>query len=234
MVRWKKQTSVKCPRCDAIQEDKEHIIRCPQEAAKDTWTEAIKTLEAWLKHEQTDPQLTTLITTGLQAWRTGNPPPQDSSTAQQQNRIGWDKVLDGWLTLAWREQQEVYWAQWKSRKSSKWWTTELIKNCGTSRGTCGITRMKLFTTQKYTETIFWLVELTNKFAHSMTGDSRQYPGMHSVCFEIHLEVLISNPLCYKEQWVTLVQVAMRRKQCHEHRAYLSKQQGMRCWRGLKD
>jgi len=124
MEKW---TSARCPRCNALQEDKEHITRCPQEAANGTWTEALKTLEAWLKHKQMDPQLTTVLTTRLQAWWTGNPPPQDLPTAQQQTRIGWDKVIDGWLTLAWREHQEAYWAQWKHHKSSKRWTMELIK-----------------------------------------------------------------------------------------------------------
>jgi len=75
-----------------------------------------------------DPQLITLLILGLQAWWEGTPIPQDTTVAQSQTLIGWEHVLDGWLTVEWCAHQEAYWAQWKCWKSSKRWTTELVKN----------------------------------------------------------------------------------------------------------
>jgi len=53
-------------------------------------------------------------------------------------------------------------------------------------------------------------------------------------FRTPLEVLLSKPLGYKEQWVASIQAAMKWKRHHEHGAYLSEQQGMRQWLGLEE
>ncbi len=33
--------------------------------------------------------------------------------------LGWDTALDGWLSLAWQEHQEAYWAQWAAMPEVK-------------------------------------------------------------------------------------------------------------------
>jgi len=105
MVCWKQRMMAKCPWCDENQEDKAHIITCPQEAVNSKWKESLDSLEQWMEIEQSDPQLTTLLNTGLQTWHNGEDPPQDSLLTQQQASIGWTNALDGWLTVEWHAQQ---------------------------------------------------------------------------------------------------------------------------------
>jgi len=35
--------------------------------------------------------------------------------------------MEGYLLVWWCEEQDIYWKALKSRKSSKWWTTALLK-----------------------------------------------------------------------------------------------------------
>jgi len=127
MVRWKKRLADQCPRCGLPREDKSHITRCQHESATKTWDDALTNLKEWLKTEQTDPQLIELLLTELNAWRNNEPHSTTSPVAQAQTTIGWDALLDGWLSLEWQATQSAYWQQWKRRKSSKRWTSELIK-----------------------------------------------------------------------------------------------------------
>jgi len=63
--------------------------------------------------EQSDPQIIQDILNRLQAWYDDTDPPEATPAAQQQSRLGWEALLDGWLSLAWRAQQDAYWAQWQ-------------------------------------------------------------------------------------------------------------------------
>jgi len=51
----------------------------------------------------------------------------NKSFAENQQWIGWDRMMDGWLLRSWRDHQEKIWKCVKSRKSSLQWTTSLIK-----------------------------------------------------------------------------------------------------------
>jgi len=76
------------------------------------WNKALKELTEWMKSEQSDPQLIQAMITRLQAWYDGMTSHEDALAANQQSQLGWETVLDGWLSLEWQAQQDVYWAQW--------------------------------------------------------------------------------------------------------------------------
>jgi len=97
--------------------------------AKEKWTSSVAALQQWMKEAGMDLLLITLLISQLQAWY--NNAPLSTNTIplidQQQSVIGWDRLVDGWLSKAWQEHQEQYWGLGRTRRSSKWWTTELIK-----------------------------------------------------------------------------------------------------------
>jgi len=126
-VRWHQQTKAECPRCRAEQEDKKHIITCPQQEATELWMAAISSLKTWLVMEGTDPLLTMELLMGLQEWRSGGTITGTLPVTQKQSLIGWEAAMDRWLVLEWHAQQEAYWSLWRRRKSSRRWATELIK-----------------------------------------------------------------------------------------------------------
>jgi len=74
-------------------------------------------------------EIRTTIITNLEQWAnddtTQNNPDNPFTTAQ--SHIGWDRMLDGWLTRGWHDHQEKLWKHAKSRKSSLWWTSALIQ-----------------------------------------------------------------------------------------------------------
>jgi len=127
MVRLQQRSTAEFPQCRMTIEDKTHIIRCTQAEATSTWTVAITDLTQWMKDEQTDPQLITALTLGLQAWWQGMPSLDESPTSHQQLQVVCDAALDRWLGLEWKAQQEAYWSLWRQKKSSKHWAVELIK-----------------------------------------------------------------------------------------------------------
>jgi len=113
MVRWKQRSSAECPRCGSSPEDKVHITLCPADTVNTLWEEAITELTTWMKAEQSDPQLVQALVDGLQAWRQNTPRSEETSAASKQEQIGWDGLLNGWLSLEWRAQQAAYWVQWR-------------------------------------------------------------------------------------------------------------------------
>jgi len=52
-------------------------------------------------------------------------------------------------------------------------------------------------------------------------------------FKGTLEELLQHPKHYKDQWVALIEAAIKRKHHHEFGAYLSEQHGMWQWLGLE-
>jgi len=114
MVRWKQRNLDKCPWCRNDKEDKTHIIRCKNDDATKKWNENLQTLKNWMTQENSDPQLILSLTQGLQAWQEEEESLKGSLAENAQAKLGWNLVLDGWLCLKWRAQQEAYWAQWLS------------------------------------------------------------------------------------------------------------------------
>jgi len=113
MVHWKQCSLAECPRCGTSLEDKAHITQCQTESVNTLWDEAINELTQWMKVEQTAPHLVQALVDGLQAWRQNSPVVEETLASNKQARIGWDGLLDGWLSLEWQSQQEAYWAQWQ-------------------------------------------------------------------------------------------------------------------------
>jgi len=54
MQRWKFRSTAECPRCHDQQEDKHHLLSCPNTTACERWEKAMKELESWLRDENTE------------------------------------------------------------------------------------------------------------------------------------------------------------------------------------
>jgi len=76
---------------------------------------------------KSDPILMEELVNGLQVWQLGTTSAGSTTASQKQETLGWDVLLDGWLSIEWCMQQETYWSTWQWKKSSKWWVSELIK-----------------------------------------------------------------------------------------------------------
>jgi len=130
MKRWHFQSTVQCHWCQHPSEDKHHIITCLAPEALLVWKKALNNLHQWLWEQMTLLELVADLIAGLSQWH-GTTTSQCqvvlSPWQEEQQEVGWSLVFDGWLSLQWQYEQDQFWFQIWSQKSSQRWTSELIK-----------------------------------------------------------------------------------------------------------
>jgi len=88
-------------------------------------------LDQWMEATKTHPQLHKEIIAGLTQWHDqtpiSRPSTEESLAGQLQDGISWGLALEGCIAKRWQEEQDMYWKAFKLRKSSKCWTTALLK-----------------------------------------------------------------------------------------------------------
>jgi len=157
---------------------------------------------------------------GLQVWRHETTSTNDLPASWQQLRIGWEVTLDGRLSMEWWTQLEAYWVQWHWRKSSKWWTVELIKKWW---------NISWDLWDHWNEALHNLQTACNHILDSRINDQictlfknrlQALPSNAFALFKGPLDALLQCSKTYKEQLAALVEAAMWWKQQHEFGAYL--------------
>jgi len=219
MQRWKLRTQAKCPRCSCLIEDKDHIIRCTAESAKARWNKALMDLDNWMQAAKTQPQLRQDIISGLQHWYEGTSSPRDSmdgSTARNiQDSMGWGIAFEGCIAIQWREEQEQYLKAFQSRKSSKRWTTELLKRLmATAWDMWQHQNEALHNSETNKSEI--LEEDINQEIQQAYGQGREsFPRAARPLLRRPLQKLLKFPAYYKKQWMATLRAVQTRFQLHQ-------------------
>jgi len=211
MKRWGLRTQAKCPRCSCLTEDKEHVLRCPAEEAKAKWNQAIEELDNWMRATKTHPQLCQDIIMGLQHWHDDQPisrmPTKGSLARESQDNIGWGVALEGCVSLQWREEQDRFWKAFKSRKSSKRWTTKLIKHLILTAWDMWQHRNKALHESKQNKQEIVEDNINQQIQQVYAQDTSQFPQAARLLMKRPLQCLLRLPASYKHQWMaTLVAV----------------------------
>jgi hypothetical protein len=141
LKQWKHQDQDKCPRCEQDREDVQHVMKCQHPTATIVWDDAMKKLENWMIKNECEPRMKTIIVESLQSWRNDIPyqPIQQTRNAElkkaiwDQERIGWDKMLFGFISINWRKVQTEYMAKHMKLHSPIIWMAKLQK---TIMGNC--------------------------------------------------------------------------------------------------
>jgi hypothetical protein len=112
MKRWKKQPMEECPRC-GTQETAQHVWVCKGNGASSVWESSLNTLQSWLVSVNTDPDLQHPLISHLQSWRDQVLGPTFTPLHLQQliddqMAIGWNRCLEGWLSVHWASAQQRY------------------------------------------------------------------------------------------------------------------------------
>jgi hypothetical protein len=133
MLRWKQRVTDECPRCSEV-ETTEHVWKCTGEGANAVWDKSIEELRKWLKAQGTLPNFNDLICDRLSAWRYSIPYTVEPSncpglkrTVEQQEKLGWRCLLEGFPVKGWAEIQEAYYGRKGSRRSGKRWLVAVLK-----------------------------------------------------------------------------------------------------------
>jgi hypothetical protein len=132
LVKWKQHSSDLCPRCGSPGKTSENIARCPQLEAGQVWTQSLQRLRDRLQDLQTAPALVELVLAYLLSWKEdiGSPTPPVPDHLYQlveaQSTIGWQRFLEGSISVKWQEHQARYYTAIGSKLSVRRWTTALI------------------------------------------------------------------------------------------------------------
>ena len=134
MKRWDKHDTAQCPHCDHEVEDTSHVWKCRGKGADETWEKSIDELHSWLTSHDTESDLAAAICKGLRAWYNNEPLPTSQSTfpgladaVDNQNKIGWQALLEGCPAKGWEESQQMYFSWIGSRRTGKRWLSAVIR-----------------------------------------------------------------------------------------------------------
>jgi hypothetical protein len=129
MVRWKEKDTDACPRCGEF-EDAPHVWRCSGQQENEIRDKALDRLTEWMQEHKTNLDVHDTVLQYLNSRRYGtsctNVPYGLQEVINQQQQIGWQPFLEGWLALEWQATQQAYYNMIKSRHSRKRWTAEII------------------------------------------------------------------------------------------------------------
>jgi hypothetical protein len=130
MKRRRERPSDGCPRCGEP-EDVEHIWHC-QHDTHVIWNKSMEKLNKWMTSNEMHPALRMLIIEGLDKWRSGTGiqgmrPQWLNDLAERQAQCGWQNFFEGLLLQEWRVEVHAHLSQIKSKRSSKRWTSALIR-----------------------------------------------------------------------------------------------------------
>ena len=132
MVEWGFRGCSKCARCNHPVENVTHLLQCPDRAATCDWDSAVDKLDAALRQSRTHPQLQTIITRRLKAWKRNEPWRLHGTSAEirllqdDQQSIGWKNFLFGFLSTRWATIQQSYYSIYNPRRSGAKWACDLI------------------------------------------------------------------------------------------------------------
>jgi len=234
MQQWKFRTTAQCPRCHNPLENKSHILKCPAPAASALWITSISHLKQWLREQMTHPALVTDLINGLQQWyEDDNRQRQPLPTWQQEQRdIGWESAFGGWLSLQWRSEQEQYWSQICSQKSSKRWMSELIRKLWDIAWDMWEHRNEVLHHDPENRMSILESVVNDKIWHFYAIGTASLPCNAMGFLALPLEEQLLKPLTTKTLWVESIEAAILRKAHHNYGAMMGEQWLMQQFLGL--
>jgi len=230
MCRWKFCTSSMCPRCNATDEDKQHILTCPAPEARSLWAKQMKAIDLWLRDEGTDPQLREHLMNYLKSWPLAPATlPTSPPFMEDQDNIGHHYMMDRWLSQEWRAHQEQTWAQIRSRKSSKQWTSELIKKLWNVAWDMWEQWNKVLHNSDTNRELILETTVNDQIRQIYAIGLGQLAHRDFGLMKNSVDQQLQLPLQAKRLWVESITVAIHRKQLHKHGAMVGEQRLMETW-----
>jgi len=231
MARWQFRSSTSCPRCGTENEDKAHITRCNDAAAREVWNQSLKQLGQWLRDSNTSHKISAAIQWGLSQWlepQQQSEPPRGQFVVDQA-AIGWDRFLDGWIAQSWRDHQEGIWKCARSRRSGRRWVAELIKKLWNVSWDMWAHRNGILHNSPTARDDILEKQENDQICAIYASGMRALPRDAFGILRKPKEHTLWLPLTTKQQWIESVTTAINRKKHHKYGKYLSEQRFMANW-----
>jgi len=189
------------------------MLHCPDPKARQQWSANMEKLKQWLRDQGTDPALRDTLILHLETWsQDQQPDPTGHSTpwGEEQTQIGWDKLLDGWISQYWRNQQEKSWSQIQSRKSSKRWTAALIQKLWDVSWDMWDHRNKELHSGGNDQQQILHSAVNDQISQAYDGGAQQLPRDALHLLRTPKETILQYPLESKQLWLKSVHTAQQR------------------------
>jgi len=211
-------------------ESKDHITQCQATSAVEQWTQAFQSLDDWMQTLNTDPILRQDILDGLTRWNQNNKQTKDnrSEAANEQDLLSWDLALEGAISKKWRVQQANHWKTYRSWKSSKRWTTELIKRLMNTVWDMWQHRNRALHDEPDNRALLLEQAINNKVMKTY----HLGPGVFitgATLMKHSLPDLLQLLLAYKVHWLESAKIARTKKDKQWEGPYHSKHKQMQTW-----
>jgi hypothetical protein len=204
MLRRKEWTHSKCPRCAHAVEDSEHVLKCKGEGAPPLWDQSIKALEKWMRTISTAPNIIRAICLGLDSWNKEQPMPSTNfsqhlqAAINQQERIGWRNLLEGFPANKWSALQAEYYLRLRSRRSSRRWLAALVKKLAEITWQMWDHRN---TVNNEKETATLSIEVNRRIREEYAQGFRSLSNAAQKLAQQSVEMLTLKGLNYRRQWL---------------------------------
>jgi len=193
-------------------------------------------LKSWLREQQTSPTLAEAIVASLQAWYMETPTPVTSLHATQleedQKTIGRDRLIEGWIPVSWRLEQEQFWSHIRTHKSSKRWTSELIKKFWDVAWDLWDQHNEALHTEAANRDLLDS-QANNQICEVYQQGTTTLPRDALALLREPIDTLLQKPLATKLLWLQSIQATQECKCRHDHGVMAGKQCIMWWFLGLE-
>lgn len=211
------QSHTKCPRCNEDDEDTEHVIKCHHNAAENTWHKSLQDVRKWILDNNGDATLANAIIDNLQAWRLDTPtlptPPDDESlriAILQQEYIGWNGALNGFLAKGWRTYVKSMLERQGSMRSAKKWMTQLQRRLWEIPWEMWTNRNEILHNEGTTLHQQEMLYLEEAIRLEWTSGLGNLPPRYQRLFSGSIDTILNGPYQHQQQWITSVWAARSR------------------------
>jgi hypothetical protein len=208
-LRKEKDTDL-CKRCGEI-ETTAHVWHCKAPEVSRLWLQSIESLKVFLTDINTDPSIISDISSHLLLWYNGNDAEATAhiSPCPLQDIIGWNYVVEGWISIEWRQRQAHYFTANNKRNSVRRWVSALILKIWEIAWDLWEHRNGIEHEHRHEELHAQLdFQITQEIANYTLGE---YPPMDHMFGDLEVEKLKSSTSGYKKAWLRNVKGANIKK-----------------------
>jgi len=148
---------------------------------------------------------------------------------EDQNRIGWDRLLDGWLSQCWRHQQEQVWSQIHSKKSSQRWMSAFIQKLWDITWDMWDHQNKELHLGGQDQQQILHSTVNAQIEAAYKGRAQQLPRDALHLLHNPKTMVLQYPIESKQLWLTSIQAAQQCQRHHRFGWYQGKQHFMIMW-----
>jgi hypothetical protein len=221
LKQWKIQTTDECPGCGEPELYRHHVLQCKKPETNAQWNAAVQKLSRWMLTNHTQQDLHQGIIDGLRAWHDHQVPttttstwPGVNETLHEQNSLGWNRFIDGFLADSWISTQQSYLTFIEKKTTGKTWVGRLIIQLWEIAWDMWKHRIKILDTPDSQSLIALMSELDLQIqARFNRFHDQPIPAMQRRWFNQPPHIVALETVDFKQQWIELVDSA-----CAHHRS----------------